>query len=473
MKKLIYILFFSLILSSCGEEVLTQNTLSEDFTANNVDSFSLNTCSQMHFEKPPVDILFIVDNSGSTLMPAFQQIKNQIANTISTISNEFNYHIYVTPLIPLASDNIRSYPLLLNDSDSVPNLVGLNQVSLDSLNFFSSTSGSNTENGFSRAHDIINANRSNGIFRNKANTIVVMISNGNDTSAYRAINGNSVYDGTIFTANKNKLLKFSKKYAQSNYVSNPMNAESFRFISLVAHSRCGGFKEGSEYRKMSKEIYNYMGYSDDPYSKDSKDLCSGNYASLFSSINSSIRAVLVGHSYDHWLISSASAASIQSNDIQVTKISGNNQINIPASSFNGFQYLGYRSNQNTRYLPTSGEPVSGLVIKLNGNARVTYPDCIIAKTRTPTEYFGYIVLPREPNLSTVKIKVRGSDVPKGGANGWSYLGYRATKNIKVPGPTNAPITPKVNRSGYFIQLNGSSLITNGESVSVYYKPAPL
>ena len=35
-----------------------------------------------------------------------------------------------------------------------------------------------------------------------------------------------------------------------------------------------------------------------------------------------------------------------------------------------------------------GEPQTGLMIKLNGSARLEYPECVIAKTRTPTEYFG-------------------------------------------------------------------------------------
>ncbi len=110
------------------------------------------------------------------------------------------------------------------------------------------------------------------------------------------------------------------------------------------------------------------------------------------------------------------------------------------------------------------------MIQLHGDAKVSYPECIIAKTRTPTEYFGYAVLPREPQLGTVKIEINGSPVPNGGANGWSYEGYLVNKNVKVPGPENVSIEPPMMKTGYFIKLNGTSIISNGDQVEVFYKP---
>jgi hypothetical protein len=474
MKKLLTIVLMSLFLISCGEEVLTQSTLSTDFTASDLQGFELNTCSQMTFEKPPVDMLFVIDNSGSSLLPSFTQIKQQIANTINTISNEFNYHIYVAPLIPLSGEVITQYPLLVSDPSSIPNIGNVNIVTPENLSLFSPASGNNDELGFQRVISLINGNRSNGIFRNNANTITVMISNGDDTEAIQTIQGNQYFNQATFTNVKNQLLSFSKKYALSHAVNNPLNAESFRFLSLVAHSTCNGWKQGSTYQLMSHNIYDYMGYSDDNSQKDSKDLCSGNYANLFNSINSSINAVIVGHKYDHWKISNAGASSIQEDDITVSKVlSDGSKVNIPTGAANGFEYLGYKTNQNTRYEPTIGEPVSGLVIKLNGNARIEYPDCIIAKTRTPTEYYGYIALPREPQADSVQVIVNGQVQPKSSTNGWGYIGWHDIKNIKVPGPTGAAITPAVNKTGYFIQLFGSAIFTNGDTISVQYKPASL
>lgn len=467
MKKLLYFVLMSFILASCGEEVLTQNTLSTSFTADNVQGQELNTCSQMHFEKPPVDILFIVDNSGSSLLPSFNQIKAQIANTINTISNEFDYHIYVTPLIANPGESLSGYQLLVSDISTLNN-TALNVVTPENLQVFADATGGQNEAGFQRALDLINANRTNGIFRNKANTVVVTISNGDDTTVLKpSTTGNPYFDPVKFSQFKQSFL---------NYKNGSMNAESFRYISLVAHSACNGFKFGYAYKRMSNEIYSEMGYTDDS-GQNSHDLCSGNYASLFSSINNSIHAVVVGHKYDHWKISSASAANIQSDDITVTKIlDGGSQVNIPVGSVNGFEYIGHKTNQNTRYEPTAGEPATGLMIKLNGTARVSYPECLIAKTRTPTEYFGYLALPREPQSGSIKVVIRGQEISQDSTNGWGYIGWVEGQNIKVPGPDPAnpvAVTPEVRKTGYFIKLFGNAVFTNGDTIQVFYKPASL
>ncbi len=466
-------LLLPLIFSSCGEEVLTQNSLNSGFKSNDLQSFELNTCTQMTFEKPPVDILYVVDNSGSTLASSFQAIKGQIANTIYTISKDFDYHIYFAPLLANAEDSIQGYPLMVSNPSSLPSVASVNITNPENLSMFAQATGSNSELGFTRVHNLIDYNRSNGIFRDNANTIVVLISNGDDTgNLTTGFNGNTIPDEQKYQDLKNKFLKYTSLYNQSNTVSNPLNAQSFRFISLVAHSTCNSWKVGTNYIRMSKDIYEYQGFTDNP-SKDSVDLCSQNYQNLFSVVNNSIKAVVVGHKYDYWKISSASESSIQTNDIQVTKITATGATeSIPASATNGFEYLGYKTNQNTRYEPTVGEPVTGLVIKLNGTARVQYPECIIAKTRTPTEYFGYFSIASEPDISTIKVEIDGKVYPNSTTNGWSYLGWRDVLNIKVPGPTNAAVTPELNKSGFFIQLHGEAIFTNGQTINVFYKPKP-
>lgn len=475
MKRIQILSIFTIlmfILSACGEEILTRGTISDSFTGTEVQKFSTKNCANRHFIRPPVDILFVIDNTGSTLQQNFQAMKSEIASTINYVSQEFDYHILVAPLLP-GTESINSYPLLLNNTSSIPILSNVNVVSPNNLQFFSNVTGNNAEHGFSRAYDIINANRSNGIFRENANTVVVMISNGDDNESMISIQGNKVSDPAKFQNLKNKLLSLTKKYASSNPVTNPLNAQSFRFLSLVAHSSCNGFKTGTNYRKMSLDVYNFMGYTDDP-KLNSYNLCSGNFIDLFTSVNNSIKEVQVGHSYDHWLVSKANMASIQSDDIIVKKIKADqSQVNIPNDPANGFTYLGFKENQNTRFAPTPGEPETGLIVKLNGNAKVTYPECIIANTRTPTEYFGFISLATEPDESTIKVFVRENEIPKNNTNGWSYLGFLETKNIKVSGPGDTPVEPPLNKSGYFIQLHGDAIYTNGESVEVFFKAKKL
>ncbi len=471
MKRVFIFLLITLLSVSCGEEILTQGTLSEDFTASDLQGFELNTCSQMTFEKPPVDILFVIDNSGSSLLPSFNNIKQQIRNTVNTISNEFDFHIYVAPLIPLQGESLTQYQTVVSDPSTLPNQSSVNIVSIENLSLFATATGNNDEHGISRALDLINGNRTNGIFRQKANTIIVTISNGDDTEAITTVQGNSYFDPNKFNQLKNSVKSLSAKFNPSN---SGLQAESLRYITLVSHTNCNGWKPGVIYKKMSNEIYSEMGNTDDPSQRDSKDLCSGNYANLFASINNSIKAVVVGHKYDHWKISNAGPTAIQDDDITVTRVSPSGATqNIQAGTTNGFEYLGYRSGQNTRFEPTIGEPKTGLMIKLNGSAQVSYPDCIIAKTRTPTEYFGYLALPREPQAGSIKVIIRGQEYSQNSTNGWGYIGYLETKNIKVPGPTGASTNPPLNKTGYFVQLFGDAIFTNGDSIEVYYKPASL
>ncbi len=470
-KTSLLLILLSSILVSCGEEVLTKNTVSESITTKDIESFQLTTCAQMRFNKPPVDILYVIDNSGSTLNSDFEQIKKEIKRTINTISNDFDYHIYFTPLMKGSGEDNATYPVIASDPQSFPSLANINLVTPDNLQPFAQPTGGNLEYGFQRIQEIIDNNRTNGIFRNNANTIVVMISNGDDTETLTTVGGNKVRDPSKYNSIKENLLKYTKKYAQSNSVSNPLNAETFRLISLVAHSTCFGWTPGATYKDMSKDIYNYQSLTDDGSSYDSRNLCNKNYSNLFKAVNNSIRATVEGHHYDHWKISNASEDDIEESDITVTKIKSNGTKEVIAQdSTNGFEYLGYKQNQATRYLPDVGEKVTGLVIKLNGNARVKYPDCLIAKTRTPTEYFGYMVLPREPDTTTIVVEIDGKKLDESSQNGWTYIGYRDTVNIKVPGPTNASVTPEVNKTGYVIKLHGNAIFTNGQTVEVFYKP---
>lgn len=471
MKYLLSLLIL-FALASCGEEVVTQNTVGEKFTTTELQSFSVSTCAQRTFARPPVDILYVVDNTGSTIADSFQSLKNELENTINTISSDFDYHIYFVPLNASPGENATTYPLLANNPDSIPNLSQVNLVQPSNLEFFGQASGNNVELGMSRAYNIIQQNRDNGIFREDANTIVVMISNGDDTQSDRSIGGNTVPDQQVLSQQIEQFKSLTKQYADSNNLSNPLNAEMVRFFSLTAKSTCNGWKIGSNYQQLSRELYDYQGLTDNNIGKDTVDLCSQNYSTLFTPINNSIQAVIIGHKYDHWKISSASESQIQANDIEVTKLkSDGSRVAIAEDTVNGFEYLGFRTNQNTRFEPSPGEPVTGLVVKLNGNARVEYPDCIIAKTRTPTEYFGFVTVPREPDLETVEININGALVPPSAQNGWTYLGFRETINIKVPGPENVSVNPPVNKSGYVFQLNGNAIYTNGDTIDVFYKPA--
>lgn len=463
------IIFLSLLfLISCSQETLTTGSQKDSTGVASQVTTNLQSCAQMQLDKPPVDILYVIDNSGSSLSGEFQSIKSSIANTINSVSNEFDFHIYLAPLFAPSGSNIHSYPLIVSNVNGL-NSQSLNIKSIDSLtsnDIFASATGNNFENGLERARLLVSNNRSNGIFRNNAHTIIVMVSNGNDTTTTGTIDGQPYVIAGAYENHRDQY--FSLK--------NSLSAQSMRFISLVAHqTNCKpGYQVGTEYMKLSNDIYNSLDpiYQNDS-DRDTKNLCTNNISSVFSSINSTIRSVVTGHKYDHWLISTKTESEIQQDDIKLYKILTNgSQVEIPQSSSNGFEYLGARTNQNTRYFPTAGAPVTGLVVKLNGQARIEYPECVVAQTKTPIEYYGWAVISRKPIENTIIVRINGQDITKSTSNGWSYDGYRDSQNIKI-NHNGASNQPGDYRSGYFIKLNGDAIISNGDNVEIFFTPAPI
>jgi hypothetical protein len=475
-----FFLITALALTSCGKESFTSIPRSETSTVNQVQTFEQLTCSNHTLVKPPVDILFVVDNSSSSSYLT-QDLKNQIAQTINSISQEFDYHALVAPLIATPGEaNLTSFQLMVSSMNGLTNPTTLNIIPSSSVNFFATVTGNNQEHGFKRVKDIINANRTNGIFRTSSYTLVVMISNGDDTEVTQSIGGYQVADPIKMQSYKTLFEQYTKRYADTQSAatsSSLLKSLQFRFLSVIPHTQClEGSKANQFYKEMSNHLYNYSLANDQNgrSTPDSYDMCSGAYSSLFSSVNASIQQFIVAHKYDHWLITNNSSALIDVNNIQVSKISPTGSVSqLSSSTTNGFQYIGSQTNKNTRYEPTPGEPATGLMIRLYGNARVQYPECVVIKTSTPIEYFGYIVIAQQPIESSIVVRVRGQVISQGGANGWEYVGFREMSNIKVPGPNGELDTPEVKKTGYFIKLNGTSKYASGDTVEIYFQGAPL
>ena len=142
-----------------------------------------------------------------------------------------------------------------------------------------------------------------------------------------------------------------------------------------------------------------------------------------------------------------------------------------AGAGNGWVYAGFLNNQNTRILPTAGEPKSGYFIQLNGSAQIAYPDCLVVKTQTPTEFYGHAVIPSQPEAPSIVVRIRGNNIPQSTTNGWSYEGYRENQNIKVNADGSPNTVSPLNRTGYFIKLNGTAIYASGDTIEVFYTPA--
>lgn len=143
---------------------------------------------------------------------------------------------------------------------------------------------------------------------------------------------------------------------------------------------------------------------------------------------------------------------------------------MPASSWS---YYENTTGQplNVREKPTVGEPRVGKhFIKFTN--RIVYPDCVQVRSVSRTEYFGYVVLPKEPQQNSIVLRINGKDIPKSSTNGWSYVGNRLNQNIKMPYPNAGDQYPAVYKSGFMIQLNGSAnYYKSGDNVEAHYLPA--
>ena len=487
---LIYIFLFV----SCGKEVFAPQTKRASQQAEPVQVTSVNQCAKHTLIEPQVDLLYIVDNTGSTYF-LNSEVKASIANTITYLdTNKFDYRIVIIPMV-----NPGNNPKIVVSKYAIPGVSLTNINNINVTSFFSPMTTGNAELGFLRALSFIGTNvqsnpSSSGLFRKNSNTIIVNISTEDDTDIIRD-GWNVIADN--YNLRRTQFQKFTKSYwlNPAHYGQTmdngwaKLDANKLRYISVVPHSITNSYhcnvtssRVGTRYKFMSKDLYIYSGDTDQDSRTwmDSYDLCSGNFSAIFDGINNSIESVVLGHTYNYWLIAESSCG-ITPGSITVDKYSGGSylgSLGVYPSDPNGFEYIGYSSNQNTRELPTPGEPETGYFVRLHGTGKVSYPQCIVINTTAPPDYYGYLVIPQQPDLGTVSITKNGSAIPQSGTNGWSYIGYFSNKNIRVTGANDdtalsSGCHPAVNRTGHFIKLHGPAIYTNSDSIEIDYKAAPL
>jgi hypothetical protein len=463
-----YIWPLVLVLSfGCSKEEFTSAPRTESIIANPVEVFQNLTCANSSTIKPPVDILYVVDNSLSAGY-INATVKDQIRQTIQSISQEFDYRVMVAPLLDDGlSDTFR--PVITNNAASLSG--SINVVPLEGLPFFGQPIGGNNEQGFKRTHDLIELNKTGlgktGIFRNQAHTLIVLVSNGDDRETI-----NCPFGGQCTTNNA----KINEAVQRFSNLKNSLEAKQLRFFTLVAHSACqSGWVAGERYKIVSQRVANE---SNSPAinSTDSYDLCANNY-NIYAGVNQSIREIVVPHTYNRWQISSNPSSNLEVMSVHKLTSSGQTTA-VPVAGYSCGGSICYESGfppngLSTRIAPTVGENQTGKFIKLQPSAYVTYPDCLVVKTNTPTEYYGYAVLPTQPRPETIVVRVRGSNISENPSNGWTYMGYLENQNIKVNQNGTPNNTNPLNRTGYFIKLNGTAIYASGETLEVFYTPAPI
>lgn len=466
----IYLLIGAILLVSCGKEEFALNPANSQIKRNPIQFSSDTSCALSTLIKPKVDFLFLWDNSSSQFL-VDPNIKQAFNSTINLVSAEYDYRIVMAPLI--GSGNANAFTVRSDDNGDptplpiIPSALAFNQLSSFPI------AGASAEGGLTRTTELMNLNRTNGVFRSGVYTIVVLMSNGDD---------NSYFQGG-FDSGPLREAYIAGRVAAMTSIRDQYNPLQFRFISLVAHSNCQtGWKENYLYKEFSNRMYiaPYSNGSPQPTDQagrstpDSFNICTTDFQNLFDGVNSIITPIVLNHVYNHWPVATNTDPSFDPGKITVSKSSGSTLIeNDP----NGFTFLGLQTGLNTRLLPTPGEPFTGFMIQLNGTGIVTYPDCLIVKTQTPADFYGYVHLPSNPVPNTIILKINGQTINQANLNdaspnGWQFVGYFDSLNVKILSASqpNSPGLPPELKTGYFLKLHGSAIHTNGATIEVSYDP---
>jgi|GEM_PF-1348604 len=470
-----------IIITGCSKEQFGTTPQSSTQEMSGLQSFQSSDCIDPIQDDPAVDILYAVDNSTSTgIQYLSSDIKNAISRTVNSISGNFDYRVVGINLIPDANDSNPNddYQVLTNstkDSVGLP-IDGRRISSPNFFDFFQNQTNGNGERGLSRIYNFVYANR-NGLFRNKANLIIVLVSNGRDIDVEADAgfqNGESTFNSTNYNTRKIDILS----------LKNAMNLTQLRFFSITAHTHAcvsGWNSSLRSYKKMSNDIYLASGATDSPSSMDSYDLCpsGGGFTNVYAGVNQSITPTITQRTYRFWPITFATANEniLSFDNIQVIKnnpITGS-KITVPNSQWSLFKNTN-STPVNLQILPTVGIPYSGVhFVQFQSGSEVKSPECVIIRSTSKTEYFGYVTLATKPVESTILLRINNVSIPQSSSNGWTFMGGTPiTQNIKVVNPNDAASSenPPVIQSGFMLKLNGAdNFYKSGDKVHLDYTPA--
>jgi hypothetical protein len=522
MKK-IFLVIFATLFFSCGKEEFIVPATQESSSLKLLEKKVITGGFDLQPIKPKVDFLFIWDNSGSQRY-VDQSYKVELAKALMNISSDFDYRIILSPLLPTDSrqqlHHLGSYSAIFSHNRSdIPNIssgafgaINPNDrwkpvsEAITTISLMPWIISGSEELGISRASGLLETALMDGIFRQQAYTIMVMISNGDDSGGY--VGQDEVFldpDGTYFPSKITKL----KSITQPNNKFKPtLNSKMVRFFSLVPFSsfcRAGiGSRPGTAYRTFSNKVLNDIPASPGVIKSpgginDSWDFCSpGHFETIFQGINHTIKLEMP-YTYHHWPVyltnNSSEGFKYNPRDFRVFRVNGNDpkkKTFIQPSSSNGWSWSKVKSNGspghdtiqelwqcNPYWEDAKGEcsflekPLNGYFIKLNGNAKVPWPDYIRIETSDPPDYYGYIKInffPYEDKQYPLRVFKNGIEIPR---SQFELISKEIqTKNLKIISPDDfSEDTERPDmQTGYIIKLKSSAVYTNGDTITVRYNP---
>ncbi len=471
-RFILFIVFLTMM--GCTKQRFSTPATKTGSESNALKTLIYKSCAIKGSVNPQVDILVLIDNSTSTNFIT-SDLKNAIIDSLQSISQDFDYRIYVAPLMaPATGENLSSYPHFSGaPSGSTPLSPPSSLNSIYNLTFGSPAVGAD-ELGFRRIDTLLNtlhtptSSGGLGFFRSKTHDITILISNGNDSDG--VVGGD--YYSQNFNLRKQELL--NRKIA--------IESQQFRLLSLVAHSACrSGHIRGFNYIRMSKELYALSGDTSlsGVVNPDSFDLCLGDFSNIFSQINKSIQPISENLTYRYWPIESELKNKIIAGQVNPANLdvfflddSSNSSTLVPQSNYN---YMPNFSGNIVDPAHVSDILHTGAALALSPSAYVTTPDCLLVQAPEEPKYYGYIRLATEPKESTIKVSKNGNTINKDATNGWEYIGFQSALNVLIASPTNHnPSTIWTDiKTGYFIKLNGSAIYGDGENLEVTFLKAPI
>ncbi|MGZ3787601.1 MAG: hypothetical protein ACXVLQ_03720 [Bacteriovorax sp.] len=497
MRKSLFLIAGFLLLS-CAKEEFSANKANQSNAINALTNSCGTLYAQSTLVSPKVDVLLLWDNSSSALF-INSATKNSFNQLINNVSENFDYHILSAPLISTNSNTLNEASLVVKDSTSVNGVSSILRTKDQASASLSFTLASGSyEPGVDRATSIIQANRSNGIFRSDAYTIIVVMSNGDDTSCEIATGYNSCAKSDWEPLLQPKIEKLLCLRGNASGINcsgvSPLNSSMMRFINIAPLTSCssGMGKINTRYRKVAKTLYeapytNGWPTSNDnlnpfisggvPY-PDNYDICSIDFNHIFDGVNSAIKQSLIKHVYNFWPIAGTND-SVDPETLIVTRIpDGKVLINRTGQSnpSDGYGYIGNQSDHSTRIFPTAGENFTGKMIQLfgsDGSDLVQFPQALRVCYKDFKAQYGYIYLKNgKPDVASIEVYFNGTKIPHSSTDGWDYMGLTFTSSLD----SNYKIVdlPPSGDSGYFLKLNGSYRFKNDSTtnVSVYYISAP-
>lgn len=337
------------------------------------------------FEIPAkADILLAEDDTGS-MFEAFETIETQIPSFLTKLeSSGWDYHFATIPLTHsreisqvLASKydgNWGSewkppYPGAVIDSPGMQVLPWAFKAPDTYSDFIQISDISNTDNqkelGFQTIKDVLYSpsTRESGFLRPDAMLVVLVMSNGNDSSGVRFCRRSDGWEGPCYGSDSASFQGWKDDFLKIRSNNWSRDIKFFSAVSSNPQNNCLGARAfaGERYKRMAQEL-----------TGASIDICNQPIESVLETMGNHLESIRIGFRISRLIIE----AEPDTNTIEVIKYIGGDTskpVKIPGDPVNGWTYEGYKTVYTIDW-PVEMNQATGYVIELHGSAKLSGKD---------------------------------------------------------------------------------------------------